>query len=96
MVGAKSAGKKPRKTELTNEVPRKIATGAQLIGAPIKINYDALSDIEKKRWINISGEKKAGDMTRIRPNFTADLHIVCYYNPQDGLYDICYPVSTGE
>jgi hypothetical protein len=87
--------KKPRRTAPINEAPRKIQTGAHLVGHPIKINYDALSDTEKKNWINISGEKQDGDITRIRPNFTADSHLVCYYNPQDHLYDICRVVSTG-
>lgn len=85
---------KSRKTAPINEAPRTIQTGAHLAGHPIKVNYDALSDAEKKKWINISGEKEDGHITRIRPNFTADLHLVCYYNPQDHLYDICKVVST--
>jgi len=63
--------------------------------APIKVNYAALSDSEKKNWINIAGPYETGDITRIRPNFTSDSHLVCHYNPQDGLYDICYPVPNG-
>ncbi len=65
--------------------------------AAYKVNFAALSPEEKKNWISFqdTGDVE-GELTRIRPNFTADTHLVCHYNPQDGLYDLCYEVPTDQ
>ena len=82
------AGKKHAKEAYTT-IPEELKAHA-----PVKINFDALDSAEQKNWIRFSDASRAeGDITGIRPNFTPTSHLVCYYNPQDGKYDLCYPVA---
>jgi hypothetical protein len=85
-----------KKGTVQSQIDRTIDSDQLKKTSPIKINYGLLAPDEQKKWINFSPAKNAGDVTRIRPNFSDSSHLVCHYNPEDGLYDLCYPISNGS
>ena len=81
-----------RKSNISG-VPR-TSWEAKRVGHPkADVNYDNLSEAEKKKWITIKlATASHGDIGRIRPRTAAGTHTVCYYDANTGQYDDCHTV----
>jgi hypothetical protein len=57
------------------------------------VNYDKLSEAQKKKWITLgSNDVSHGEIGRIGPRTTSGSHTVCYYDANTGYYDDCHTV----
>jgi hypothetical protein len=76
-------------------IPRTSA-GADRYGfARSKVQFDTLSDVQKKKWIVLlSDDVIHGQIGMISPRRSSGTRTVCYYDKNTGKYDDCRNVPV--
>jgi hypothetical protein len=80
-----------------NGVPR-TAAAARRHKSRVEVNFDALSDKDKKKWITIAKTPKTahGDIGRIGPSARPGYHTICYFDQKTQDYTDCHDVPDGQ